>query len=191
MVGARTRHILLVAGLPLGSFVVIGCVQDPQVENETVPPVGIEQPGPGSSTIGADSACTELVDAETAARAKLGCPDSVVSLACPDHLFLAGSQPCDEYDEASVEACVQALGAYGHCSDFDRKPCVVTVIATSCHAPRVAEGGAVDAAADAGPTTSAAEAGTDASPGLPIEGGPGDASSLADATLPPVDAGED
>jgi hypothetical protein len=201
MVGVRSRRRPLVTGLPLISLIVFGCVKDPQLEGETVPPDGIEQPGAGKTTIGIDVACSTLVDAETKARSALGCPDSAVSLTCPNYLFLAGSQPCDEYDEASVQACAKAMDAFEDCSEFDETPCVATVIASSCHAPIVTgggEGGVLDSGVDAGPKAPGPDASTDgggsnlgdAAVG-PNEAGTIDAGSSVDATVAPVDAGVD
>jgi hypothetical protein len=197
----RGRAALLV-GLPLLSLMPAGCVKDPEIEDETVPPVGVEQPAPGGATIGAAEACSQLVDAEMATRAQLGCDESPVSPTCPDRLFLAGSQPCDEYDEASVAACVKAVKAYRHCADFDTNPCVVTVVESSCRAPKLPEAGVVrEAGTEAGvvrdgavPVPDGQAPGDGQAPAAP-EGGRGDGGSSVptdaapDGAPSPVDAG--
>ena len=137
------------AGL-VASFVVVACVSSP-TEGATVPAGrGIGQPDAGDGgTLSAGAACSALVAARAAARARLSCP-SEPEADCSGsaaYVSIAGARPCDAYDAHSVDACVAAYGAYRTCTDFDVHPCVVTAVASSCHAPR--DGGPVASGLDA------------------------------------------
>lgn len=172
VVGARGAFSVGVA-LALAA----GCVSSPTIEDEVPPSVGaVQPPSSGGATLGADEACQKLVAAERATRDKLGCDDSAVDLSCPGHVLLVGATPCDEYDEGTVQACVDAIGGYAACSDFAAKPCVVTVDRASCHAPTTTE----DAGAEAGRP--------DSSVAVPDGGSPVEAGTRRDAG-PVVDSG--
>lgn len=128
-------------GVPAALLVAEGCVSDHTVEDTVTPSIGATQPDGGSSgPVGAPAACDRIKSARSAARAKLGC--DAPKDECPNLLLLAGSIPCDDFTGGSIAACEAAIGAYGKCSDFDTKPCVVTPVSTSCHAPAAPEAGA-------------------------------------------------
>ncbi len=115
-------------------LVVEGCVSDHALEDDVEPSVGVIQPEGGSSEpVAASAACERIESARSGAAAKLGCDTPEDS--CPALLLLAGSIPCDDFTGGSIAACEAAIGAYRKCSDFDTKPCVVTPVSTSCHAP--------------------------------------------------------
>lgn len=134
-------RLLKVVAVALSSVATTACVSDPKVEDYAPPSAGAHQPsGDGVATLSATEACTQLVSAETASRAKLACTASP-SEQCPAHLAVAGALPCGLYDASTVAACVSEIGKYAACSDFDTKPCIVTAVVSSCHAPPRAEGG--------------------------------------------------
>ena len=119
-------------------FVVAACVSDHTVEDDVVPKPGAVQPEGGASpNVRAATACEKIKNARSAAATKLGC--DAPKDECPALLFLAGSTPCDEYVGGSIDACAAKISSYVTCTDFDTKPCVVTPIAASCHAPAAPE----------------------------------------------------
>lgn len=88
----------------------------------------VQPPGDGRRMAEA-AACEALLDAEAAARQRLGCAPP--SGACPERVR-AASALCDaEYDQGSVEACVAFLGEHGACEHFEQKICVITVFPES------------------------------------------------------------
>lgn len=150
---------------------VVGCVSEPDENGVIVPPAaGLVQPEAGASgpTVSAAAACAALATALGAARTRLGCMAAAVPVpdcsAGTGYLAIAGSMPCDEYDEGSVNACVAAYGAFAACTDFDTTPCVVTAVPSSCHAPAVTtDSGHPDAAENDGGPVVPPDASTDAS----------------------------
>lgn len=164
---------LMVVGLSCG--VLSACVSDPTVENDVPARSGAHQPGvTGESAISAKDACDQVLSAEQSARDKLSCAARTPASVCPSYLAVAGSMPCDSYEESTVTACVTAIGEYTSCDDFDTKPCIVTAI--TCHPPAgVPEAGTRKP--DAGHT----DAGTpDATPPTP------DSSVVVDGGSPPA-----
>lgn len=124
------------------------CVSDHAVEDDVVPSPGAVQPDGGSlANVAAAVACDRLKSARSGAATKLGC--DTPKDECPGLLLLAGSTPCDEYTGGSVSACEGWIGGYEKCSDFSTKPCVVTPVSGSCHAPAVPDAAPVH---DAGAT---------------------------------------
>jgi hypothetical protein len=181
---------IIVSGVLVAALGVAGCVTDPEVEDDVIPPTGATQPAGGGVTVTAEAACQALAEAETTARDRLGCEERTIS--CPGHVYLAGATPCAEYDEASVEACTDAMAGYRACSDFGTRPCIVTLVADSCTPPALPDAGPGDAEAgapDAGPEGGDGGGGPDGGDGGAPEGG--------DASLPdggdaggPLDAGD-
>jgi hypothetical protein len=175
---AVIARLLVTAGalVPL----VAGCVSSPDENGAVVAPApGIVQPEAGASgpiTVSAAAACTALTTALAAAKKRLGCAAAAVSVpdcsADAGYLAIAGSMPCDEYDQGSVNACVAAYGAFAACADFDTSPCVITAVPSSCHAPAVtADAGHPDAAEhDSGPAMPT-DASTDVSTDAPVHDG--------------------
>lgn len=134
-------RLLKVVGVAFSSVAITACVSDPKVEDYAPPSAGAHQPsGDGVATLSVAEACTRLVNAETTTRQKLACTASP-SPQCPAHLAVAGALPCGLYDASTVTACVSEIGKYAACSDFDTKPCIVTAVVSSCHAPPRAEAG--------------------------------------------------
>ncbi len=149
-----------------------GCVQDPKIEDEVPPLVGITQPkSDGGATTSLDAACGTLLSAVTAARTRLGCSASAVS--CPGYLRVAGSSSCGEVESATVAACVSAISSYSACADFDTHPCVVTVEASSC-----------------GATNAIGDAGEDAPAALPDSGPQGGEADSGGASKPDAAVGD-
>jgi hypothetical protein len=151
---------LRLAPAALAVSLAAGCVTDPTVEDQTVSSTGVQQPGgDGGATIDAAAACGQLVAADKAARARLGCEDPKVPLACPDYVRLVGAMSCSRYLQGSVTACVTAMAAYQACGDFDTRPCVATVVRESCRVSiQVDSGSEASVPGDSGARPDAAEA---------------------------------
>jgi hypothetical protein len=105
------------------------CAETEDAEDFIPSEQGATQPGGDGDTISEDEACERLVAAEDEARDRLGC--SGADRECPDYVRPAGSDPCLEFSEESVEECEDVLADYGSCGDFDRHPCVVTAVTGS------------------------------------------------------------
>lgn len=161
-------------------------MEDIRTEGDVPANPGAIQPATSGASLSLDEACERLANAEKDARRRLECDPSSLP-GCPERLRLAGSLVCTEVDEGSVDGCVEAIEGYRFCSDFDARPCVVTVVADTCKnpfeggvvpppeggppdgsleggqpegsVPPPSEGGAPDAAPDSGPVSS------DAAPG--------------------------
>lgn len=133
---------LVVLGTTTASLLGLSsCVSDPAVEDTVASKPGLIQPdGSSGSPLSAAAACEKLKVARSQAADKLGC--DAPADECPRYLYLAGSIPCDEYTEGSVNACVAAIGTYETCSDFSAKPCAVTAIGSSCKNPVPPDAGA-------------------------------------------------
>jgi hypothetical protein len=84
------------------------------------------------------TACSALTKAESSARSMLGC--DAAKRTCPDYIRPAGGADCFVYDQGSVTECVQQLGMFTDCADFDLHPCLV--IAKSQCSSESGEGGA-------------------------------------------------
>jgi hypothetical protein len=111
-----------------------GCVEDIRTEGDVPANHGATQPSTNGQTITAEEACSRLLDAEADARDRLDCARSPLP-GCPERLRLAGSLVCSEVDEGSVEECVSAISDYRVCSELDSRPCVVTVVRSTCVNP--------------------------------------------------------
>ncbi len=150
----------------------VGCVQDPSVENEVPPAVGIQQPrSSGRATIGAQEACDRLTAAARTAQGDLHCAAPDGGLSCPRLLWLAGATACDAVDESTVSACVDAIQGYTACADFDTHPCVVTLEQRACGVPALFDAGGSDRVPPKQDASSAHEAGLTDGASVPLEGG--------------------
>lgn len=122
--------------LGLGFWLAAGCVSDPVVEDDVPAPEGAVQPESTSSrVVSAIEACDTLMAAEDETRQRLACALPDARPDCPAYLRVAGALPCDDVREDTVEACVAIVGGYTACSDFDTRPCIVTVEEASCREP--------------------------------------------------------
>lgn len=113
---------------------VAGCVEDIRTEGEVKAPPGATQPEGNGVSISAEDACERLREAENDARREMRCEASPLP-GCPERLRLAGSLVCAEVDEGSVDACVEVYSGYRFCEDLDARPCIVTVIRSTCENP--------------------------------------------------------
>ncbi|HEX7669472.1 MAG TPA: hypothetical protein VF395_07815 [Polyangiaceae bacterium] len=123
-------------------FVAPACVSDPSVEDDVPARSGAHQPAAsGDDPVPAAAACERVLVAEKAARDSLDCKPRTPAPTCPIYLSIAGTRPCDSYEGSTVSVCEAEIAKYTTCSDFDTRPCVVTAVASTCHAPAVPEAG--------------------------------------------------
>jgi hypothetical protein len=107
---------------------------------DVVPPLpGAFQSDAGGKLIDEATACAELTQAESSARAALGCDAPMRD--CPAYIRPAGGAGCFLYDEASVAGCVDHFNSFGSCDAFDARPCLVTAV-SRCDAVDSGAGGA-------------------------------------------------
>jgi hypothetical protein len=107
---------------------------------DVVPPLrGAFQSDAGGKLIDEATACAELTQAESSARAALGC--DALKRDCPAYIRPAGGAGCFLYDEASVAGCVDHFNSFGSCDAFDARPCLVTAV-SHCDAGDSGAGGA-------------------------------------------------
>jgi hypothetical protein len=129
---AERRWSLFAASAVL--VLATSCVDEVKTEPDVPAAPGATQPEGNGKSVSASEACDQLEAAESKARSDLDC-DPSPSPACPGRLRLAGSFVCAEVDQGSVEACVSAIADYSTCGEFDSRPCVVTVLSSTCKNP--------------------------------------------------------
>jgi len=173
----------LVLALASALFAAPACVSDPRVEDDVPARSGAHQPAAsGDDPVPAAAACERVLAAEKAARDSLDCMPRTPAPTCPTYLRIAGAQPCDSYEGSTVSVCEAEIANYASCADFDTKPCIVTAVASTCHAAAVPEAGPRGDAGkteDGLPDGSVLDATADASVGA--EGGSSPEASTADA----------
>src|SRR5690606_14702069 len=79
--------------------------------------------GNGKHTSEAE-ACQRMVEALDDRASDLGCV--ITYPPCPQYLRQSTGGTCYEYDEGSIDSCVDFIGKYQSCDDFQRRPCIVT-----------------------------------------------------------------
>ncbi len=95
--------------------------------------------------MGEAEACKALKDAESARRAALSC-GPVTSPSCPGYIS-AGNEACSQYDQGTVQGCIDYVSKLTSCDALKPKNCVVKVL------PGTAPNGCpppVDAGVDSG-----------------------------------------
>ncbi|HWZ87263.1 MAG TPA: hypothetical protein VNW92_00385 [Polyangiaceae bacterium] len=129
-------------------------------------PPGAFQSDAGGKLIDEATACAELTQAESSARAALGCAAPMRD--CPAYIRPAGGAGCFLYDEASVAGCVDQFNTFGTCDAFDARPCLVTAV-SHC------DSGAGGAGGQSGTAAGGAESGGEAAVagGATVGGGAG------------------
>jgi len=168
------RRVWASCGLVIFGYVGFACSSNVGTEDTVPSTKGFVMPDGGGARISEEDACARISSADRDARQRLSC--GARPITCPEYVQPAGSQPCLEYDEATVIACESVIAGYKICADFDVKRCIVSAIPDS--APKGC-GGAIDSGKDSG-TDVAQDTSEDAS---------GDAAEDADDDV--ADAGDD
>ena len=157
---------MALAGLPL----LPSCTTSEDTEPFVPAAEGATQPSGDGTLLSEADACSELLDAATAAYKRLGCkapefPD------CPGFLRPGGGSGCFEYYENSVRSCVAAYTDAGSCRELS--PCLATAeqndLLPTCELAggEGGQGGGGSSAAGAGGSGAVGGAGG----GAPPEGG--------------------
>jgi len=119
------RSVTVAFLLVIGS----GCGSD---DAETIPPPagdagdGRYHPPPNGTHITEDAACNALSSAQSSKGLMLGCVVTV--RMCPQLVRSEFTTACMEYDQGSVQGCVDHYNEQTSCPDFNTavKDCVVT-----------------------------------------------------------------
>ena len=100
---------------------------------------GAYQPDAGGKLVDEATACAALVQAESSARAALGC--DAVKHECPSYIRPAGGADCFLYDQASLDGCTALYNSFDSCDKFDQRPCLLTA-ESNCESGDSGAGGA-------------------------------------------------
>lgn len=133
---------------------------------DVIPPLpGAFQPDGGGALIDEAAACAQMTDAESKARAALGCDK--MKRDCPAYIRPAGGADCFVYDQASVQGCVDLYDSFTSCDNFEQRPCLVTA-KSNCDEPGPDSGAA-------GASAAGGQSGAGGEPGVPgdVGGAPG------------------
>lgn len=92
---------------------------------------GIEpyQPNGNGERMSEADACDRMTGALDGRASDLGC--IVTHPPCPQYLRQSTSGACYDYDEGTIASCVDFIGKYQSCDDFQKRPCIVTYFADS------------------------------------------------------------
>jgi hypothetical protein len=177
MIRAKPRSAWLLGA----SLLLLGlggsCSESDETEDFIPPRVGAEQPASGGDSLSEEEACERLRDAEEAARTDLQCHD-LERPECPFYVRPAGTG-CWEYSEDSVAACVDKIGDYDDCADFEQTPCILTATPSESRCPTL--GGAGAGGSDTGGGGTPGSGGAPEPGGAPGSGGVPEAPSNAGA----------
>ncbi len=133
------------------------CSEQEAAGPATLPSTGMVQPAGNGVSMSEAEACRTLVNAETGARTRLGCP-ARSGPGCPNTLRPAGGEACLLYDQGTVSACVALMASYARCEELARRPCVVTALGERDPNCSVGGGGAGGSAGNGGAAGSAGNA---------------------------------
>ncbi len=165
-----------VALFPLLVAAAVGCSSS-EDSPKSVPNTKFEPPGNGVPMQEA-AACAALQKAEDDRRAALNC-GAVTRPSCPGYLR-KGNEACLQYDQGTVQGCVDFILGQASCTDVSSNQCVVKALAGT--APNGCDP-KPDAGADAG-SDAGTDAGQDAAPEASTEAGTDAASdATSDAAL--------
>ncbi len=183
-----------------GACLVLGCVgtltaceEEKKLEEPFDARRGLSQLGDAEPPfLDEDEACERMSEALNDRQESLGC-DEVQIAACPALIRPAGSLACVQYSESSVDECVEVIGSYKTCRDFNRKGCyaiaVVDEKVEGCVLPGPADAGA-NLDSDAGELPEE-DAGQEPPEESPQDAGMDASTPRSDSGAPMMDAGSD
>ncbi len=185
---SRATHTLAVAAVGLACAAAQVACSDATDTNDVVPATaGAFQPKANGQRTDGAAACAAITAAEDARRSSLSC-GSVQRPACPEYIRPAGGADCYEYDQGTVDACVEYYGGVQSCAAFASSPCVVTAYPTaSCNGGAGGSGGSAGAGGSGGAAGGSGGAGGTA--GAAGAGGAGGASGGAGGAAGAAGAG--
>ena len=154
---SRTVSWLCLCGVAL--VVAASCTSQKDTQDYVPSQRGAVQPDAGGKLVAETPACDALTGAEAKARKDLGCP--ALAHACPEYIRPAGGADCFQYDQASLDGCVDLFSSFISCEDFTLHPCIVSAVSKCDSAGEVGAGGApsVETPSEAGSAGTASEAG--------------------------------
>jgi hypothetical protein len=144
---------LLCASL-LTAVLAASCTSSPDTADVVPSLPGAFQPDAGGKTVDEATACSKLTEAESSARAALGC--DAVTHTCPDYVRPAGGADCFVYDQGSLDGCTTLYNSFVSCDQFDSRPCLLTAV-SNCDQT---DSGAANGGAGGQTSTAAAGSGT-------------------------------
>ncbi len=145
--------------------VAASCTSQKDTEAYVPSQPGVVQPDAAGPLLAEAAACSQLRNAESKARADLGC--AAPTRACPDYIRPAGGADCFQYFEGSIDSCASLYASFTACADFDAHPCLVSAEAHCDDGPS-AEGGA---GGTSGSAAAAGEGGAGGAAGTPSDAG--------------------
>lgn len=85
---------------------------------------GPYQPPGNGVPIGESEACNALLNAEDQAYLKLAC-GPVTRPPCPSFIQVGGHAACSQYDQGTVQGCVEYIASHASCDALKTKKCAV------------------------------------------------------------------
>jgi hypothetical protein len=133
----------------VSAVLAASCTSAPDMADVVPALPGAFQPDAGGPLVDEVTACTKLSQAESGARAALGCDP--VTRACPVYIRPAGGADCFLYSQASLDGCSELYDSFSSCDQFEQRPCLVTAVSTCIVAEGAGgQGGAASANGGAG-----------------------------------------
>ncbi len=121
---SHTVSWLSLCGVAL--VVAASCSKQKDTQDYVPSQRGAIQPDAGGQLRDEVTACETLTTAEASARKDLGCP--AVARSCPDYIRPAGGADCFQYEQASLDGCVELFRSFTSCEDFALHPCLVSAV---------------------------------------------------------------
>ncbi len=159
---SRTVSCLCLCGFAL--VAAASCTKQKDTQDYVPSQRGAVQPDAGGTLVDEATACAALTSAESSARKDLHCP--AAAHTCPEYVRPAGGADCFQYEQASLDGCVDLFSSFTTCEDFALHPCLLSAV-SKCDSTGGGEAGAGGApstempseAGSAGTATSEAGAG--------------------------------
>jgi len=143
----RTVSWLCLSGLSL--VAAASCSKQKDTQDYVPSQRGAVQPDAGGKRVDEATACEALATAEASARKDLSCPAAARS--CPESIRPAGGADCFQYEQASIDGCVDLFSTFTTCEDFVLHPCLLSAV-SQCDSLGGGEGGAGGAPATETPS---------------------------------------
>jgi hypothetical protein len=158
----RPRAVSWLSLCGVALVVAASCSKQKDTQDYVPSQRGAIQPDAGGALVDEATACQTLTTAEANARKDLSCP--AVARTCPDYIRPAGGADCFQYEQVSLDGCVDLFGSFTTCEDFARHPCLISAVSKCDSAGGEAGAGGSGGApstepSDAGSAGTASEAG--------------------------------
>lgn len=119
------RLILTTGFLALAALAACSAKDDDADTSQKDTEKGLEPYEPAGNGVHTSEAeaCQRMIQALDQRASELGCVITYPS--CPHYLRQSTNGACYEYDEGTIDSCVDFISKYPACEDFKRRPCVV------------------------------------------------------------------